>query len=62
MDSHTINFELDNSFIPKYNYKLPFEIKINYTYSAQNYSTEERVDEDQFSGKKKNPVNVQKLY
>ena len=25
-----------------------------WTYSAQNYSTEERVDEDQFSGKKKN--------
>ena len=32
-----------------------------WTYSAQNYSTEERVDEGQFGGKK-NPVNVQKLY
>ena len=32
-----------------------------WTYSAQNYSTEERVDDGQF-GTKKNPINVQKLY
>ena len=34
-----------------------------WNYSNQNYSNEERFDEDQYSsGKKKNPINVQKLY
>ena len=31
MDPHTINFELDNSFIPKYEYKLPPELKSQYS-------------------------------
>ena len=33
MDPHTINFELDNSFIPKYEYKLPPELKQQYSNS-----------------------------
>ena len=31
-------------------------------YSKNNYSNEERIDDDQFGGKKKNPVVVNKLY
>ena len=33
MDPHTINFELDNSFIPNYEYKLPPELKQQYSNS-----------------------------
>ena len=34
MDPHTINFELDNSFIPKYEYKLPQELKSQCRYKS----------------------------